>query len=111
MLRVKRNLLLVAMTVMLVAVAGYTIVGGMLSSVGVALIGAIVLAGLTNVFVSHIESDERIAPEVAQQVSVAAGNGVDFVPSDQLATAAADAGRDAGSTAISDCTSASSFSS
>lgn len=69
------------------------------SSVGVALIGAIVLAGLTNVFVSHIESDERIAPEVAQQVSVAAGNGVDFVPSDQLATAAADAGIDATSAA------------
>ena len=69
------------------------------SSVGVALIGAIVLAGLTNVFVSHIESDERIAPEVAQQVSVAAGNGVDFVPSDQLVTAAADAGIDATSAA------------
>jgi len=69
------------------------------SSVGVALIGAIVFAGLTNVFVSHIENDERIAPEVAQQVSVAAGNGVDFVASHQLATAAAEAGIDATSAA------------
>lgn len=31
------------------------------SSVGVALIGAIVFAGLTNVFVQAVESDERIA--------------------------------------------------
>lgn len=69
------------------------------SSVGVALIGAIVFAGLTNVFVSHIENDERIAPEVAQQVSVAAGNGVDFVASHQIATAAANAGVDSASAA------------
>lgn len=64
------------------------------SSVGVALIGAIVLAGLTNVFVRTIDADERIAPEVAQQVSTAAGNGVDFVASDDLAAAATDAGID-----------------
>jgi len=64
------------------------------SSVGVALIGAIVLAGLTNVFVRTIDADERIAPEVAQQVSIAAGNGVDFVASDDLAAAATDAGID-----------------
>ena len=41
------------------------------SSLGVALIGAIVLAGLTGAFVSNIEADERIADEVAAQVSVA----------------------------------------
>jgi EmrB/QacA subfamily drug resistance transporter len=64
------------------------------SSVGVALIGAIVLAGLTNVFIDTVAEDERIAPEVAAQVGVAAGNGVDFVSSDQLAAAAADAGID-----------------
>ena len=64
------------------------------SSVGVALIGAIVLAGLTNVFVRTIDADERIAPEVAQQVSTAAGNAVDFVASDDLAAAATDAGID-----------------
>ena len=64
------------------------------SSVGVALIGALVLAGLTNVFIDRIAEDERIAPEVAQQVSVAAGDGVDFVASDQLADAAREAGID-----------------
>lgn len=64
------------------------------SSVGVALIGALVLAGLTNVFVDRIADDERIAPEVAQQVSVAAGDGVDFVASEQLADAAREAGID-----------------
>ncbi|UDY35156.1 MFS transporter [Dermatobacter hominis] len=67
------------------------------SSVGVALIGALVLAGLTNVFIDRIAEDERIAPEVAQQVSVAAGDGVDFVASDQLAAAAEEAGIDEGS--------------
>lgn len=64
------------------------------SSVGVALIGAIVLAGLTNVFVQHIEADTRIAPAVAEQVSVAAGDGVDFVASDDIAAAAEHAGVD-----------------
>ncbi len=64
------------------------------SSVGVALIGAIVLAGLTNVFVDTIASDERIAPEVAEQVGIRAANGVDFVSSSQLADAAVDAGID-----------------
>lgn len=73
------------------------------SSIGVALIGAIVLAGLTNVFVRYIGDDERIAPEVAQQVSVAAGNGVDFVASEQIGEAATEAGLDSASvTAIVD---------
>lgn len=69
------------------------------SSVGVALIGAIVFAGLTNVFVQVVESDQRIAPEVAHQVGVAAGDGVDFVASEQLAAAAVDAGIDDASAA------------
>ena len=41
------------------------------SSLGVALIGAIVLAGLTTAFVSTIQSDPRISQEVAGQVGVA----------------------------------------
>ncbi len=69
------------------------------SSVGVALIGALVLAGLTNVFLEQVASDERIAPEVAQQVGVAAGDGVDFVSSDDIAAAAEEAGVDDASTA------------
>ena len=64
------------------------------SSLGVALIGAIVLVGLTGVFVSTIEDDPRIADEVSAQISVAAQPGIDFVSSDQIATAATDAGLD-----------------
>jgi MFS family permease len=62
------------------------------SSVGVALVGALVLAGLTTVFVNQIVDDPRIAPEVAEQVGVAAGDGVDFVASDDIARAAGEAG-------------------
>ncbi len=69
------------------------------SSLGVALIGAIVLVGLTSVFVRQVEGDERISAEVSQQISVAAGNGIDFVAVDQLEDAARRAGLDAATTA------------
>jgi EmrB/QacA subfamily drug resistance transporter len=62
------------------------------SSLGVALIGAIVLAGLTGAFISHIEADERIDQEVATEVSTAAGTGIDFVASTEIEKAAQDAG-------------------
>jgi Na+/melibiose symporter-like transporter len=62
------------------------------SSLGVALIGAIVLAGLTGAFVSNIQEDERIQEEIAAQVSTAAGNGVDFVASTEIEAAAREAG-------------------
>jgi len=64
------------------------------SSLGVALIGAIVLAGLTNVFVSKIEDDPRISSDVSAQVSVAAEPGIDFVSSDQIQAAVNEAGLD-----------------
>ncbi|GGL26428.1 hypothetical protein GCM10014719_29980 [Planomonospora parontospora subsp. antibiotica] len=64
------------------------------SSLGVALIGAIVLAGLTGVFVSNIRADDRIAPEVSAQVGVAVESGVDFVATDRVRTAAQEAGLD-----------------
>jgi Na+/melibiose symporter-like transporter len=64
------------------------------SSLGVALIGAIVLTGLTGAFVSNITADQRIHDTVAEQVSTAAGTGVDFVASSQLEQAALDAGLD-----------------
>jgi MFS family permease len=69
------------------------------SSLGVALIGAIVLAGLTGTFVSTIESDPRISDQVAAQVSVAAGSGVDFVASSDIEAAAQQAGLDEATTA------------
>ena len=64
------------------------------SSLGVALIGAIVLAGLTGVFVTKIEDDPRISDEIAAQVSVAAGTGIDFVAADEIDAAAREAGLD-----------------
>ena len=64
------------------------------SSLGVALIGAIVLAGLTAGFVTKVEDDPRISDEVASQVSVAAGTGIDFVAADQIDAAAKQAGLD-----------------
>jgi EmrB/QacA subfamily drug resistance transporter len=64
------------------------------SSLGVALLGAIVLGGLTSVFVSNVSSDDRISSEVSEQVGVAVGSGIDFVSSDHVEAAAQDAGLD-----------------
>jgi hypothetical protein len=69
------------------------------SSLGVALIGAIVLAGLASTFVTKIQSDPRIGAEVATQVSVAVESGLDFVSSAQIEVSAAAAGLDAATTA------------
>src|SRR4051794_6400064 len=68
------------------------------SSLGVALIGAIVLTGLTSAFVSNIQSDTRIHEDIAAQVSTAAGTGIDFVGSSDVEAAARDAGLDASAT-------------
>ncbi len=64
------------------------------SSLGVALIGAIVLSALTGSFVSTILEDERIADEVAAQVTIAVEPGLDFVSSADIAVAVASAGLD-----------------
>lgn len=73
------------------------------SSLGVAFIGAIVLGGLTAGFLSNVDDDDRISGEVAQQVSVAAGTGVEFVSADDVRQAGIDAGLDdATSEAIAD---------
>ena len=73
------------------------------SSLGVALIGAIVLAGLTGAFVANIQSDTRISSEVSSQVSIAVEPGVDFVSASQIDAAAQAAGLDAAtSQAIAD---------
>jgi Na+/melibiose symporter-like transporter len=68
------------------------------SSLGVALIGALVLASLTSVFIANIKSDQRISHEVAAQVSTAAGTGVNFVTSNEIATAAKESGLDQATT-------------
>ena len=69
------------------------------SALGVAFIGAIVLAGLTNTFISTIERDSRVSTEVSAQVGVAAGSGINFVSSDQVESAAKQAGLDKSTTA------------
>jgi MFS family permease len=68
------------------------------SSLGVALIGAIVLAGLTGTFLTQIQGDQRISAEIASQVGVAAGSGLDFVASTEIEAAAQKAGLDAATT-------------
>jgi hypothetical protein len=64
------------------------------SSLGVALIGAIVIAGLASTFVANLEADPRVADEVAQQVGVAVDGNVEFVSSEQVAEATEMAGLD-----------------
>ena len=68
------------------------------SSLGVALIGAIVIAGLVSSFVTNVEEDPRISDEVAQQVGIAVDSSADFVTSDQVAAAAESAGLDEATT-------------
>ena len=78
---------------------GLQFTGQMLgSSLGVALIGGVVLAGLTTTFVANIQDDPAISDEIAVQVGVVAENGVDFVSSDQIEAAATEAGLDAATT-------------
>ena len=67
------------------------------SSLGVALIGAVVLSGLTSAFVTNISQDTRISPELSSQAA-ASSAGIDFVSSDQVEIAAQDAGLDKGTT-------------
>ena len=69
------------------------------SSLGVALIGAIVLMGLTSTFISNVEHDPRISAEVSAQVGVAAGSNTNFVSSTQVEAAAKKAGLDEATTA------------
>jgi hypothetical protein len=65
------------------------------SSIGVALIGGVVLAGLASGFVSNVQADERLDDTIEQQVVVAVEDGIDFVSTDSIEQAATDAGLDA----------------
>jgi hypothetical protein len=69
------------------------------SSLGVALIGAIVLSGLTSAFITNVSTDERISADVSAQVGVAAGTGIDFLTVDEVQAAVDDAGVDAATSA------------
>jgi EmrB/QacA subfamily drug resistance transporter len=65
------------------------------SALGVALIGGIVLTGLTSNFLRTIEADERVSAEVHAQATVELGDGLDFVASEQVEAAIADGDLDA----------------
>jgi EmrB/QacA subfamily drug resistance transporter len=62
------------------------------SALGVALIGAVVLTGLTNNFLDKVVADPRISDEVEQAVSLEVANGVSFVASDDVRAGAEVAG-------------------
>jgi hypothetical protein len=69
------------------------------SSLGVALIGAMVLTGLSSAFVTNVNNSPEVSVEVAAQVSAGAQGGLDFVPSAQLEEVATAAGLDSDTTA------------
>ena len=54
------------------------------SAIGVALIGAIVLSGLTATWIDRIEADPRVSDEVTAQAEVAVSGQVSFVSADEL---------------------------
>ncbi len=54
------------------------------SSIGVALIGGVVLAGLASGFVTNVQADERLDDSIEQQVVVAVEDGIDFVSADSV---------------------------
>ena len=62
------------------------------SSIGVALIGGVVLAGLASGFVTNVQADERLDDSIEQQVVVAVEDGIDFVSADSVEQAAGSAG-------------------
>lgn len=64
------------------------------SSLGVALIGSIVISGLSAAFINNVSTDEAISSDVSTQVGIAVDSGLDFVTTDSVETAAQEAGLD-----------------
>ena len=62
------------------------------SAVGTALIGAIVLVGLSASVGTLVAQDPAISTPVKEQVAAATGTGIPFISADQMAAAIADAG-------------------
>ena len=62
------------------------------ASLGTALIGSILILGLTNGFTSRIEQNEAIPPDVQQQILTASEEGIDIVPVQQVEEIALEAG-------------------
>jgi EmrB/QacA subfamily drug resistance transporter len=64
------------------------------SSLGTALLGAIVITGLIAAFTSNVAKDQRVSADVSKQLETRLSAGGSFVPSDQVRTAAGAAGLD-----------------
>jgi hypothetical protein len=62
------------------------------SAVGTALIGAIVIGSLASVFVSEVQSDDRVSDQLATEVSVSIDGRLDFVPTAAVERVLAEAG-------------------
>ena len=70
------------------------------SSIGVALIGGVVLAGLASGFVTNVQADERLDDSIETQLEAAVEQGIDFVPADQVEATLQEAGVDDATTAV-----------
>ncbi len=62
------------------------------SSLGTALLGAIVISGLISAFSSNVESDPALSKQVRDQVQVELSAGGSFVPSEEVRASAKAAG-------------------
>jgi EmrB/QacA subfamily drug resistance transporter len=62
------------------------------ASLGTALIGAVLIAALTNSFVSQVEDNPAITPPVRERVTQIAQKGIPVVPVDDIEQAALDKG-------------------
>ncbi|MGM0818294.1 MAG: MFS transporter, partial [Actinomycetota bacterium] len=68
-------------------------------SLGVAVIGAVVLSALAGNVIAIVEDDARLAPQVREQVTTQVSEGLDFVTVEQVGDAGQEAGLDAASLA------------
>ncbi len=68
------------------------------SSMGTALLGAVVISGLIAAFSSNVASDQRISEDVKQQVQVRLSSGGSFVTSAEVEASAMEAGVDTADT-------------
>ncbi|MGW0946360.1 MFS transporter [Streptomyces sp. NPDC002623] len=62
------------------------------SALGTALIGSLLVGALAQAFTTQVADDPRLSEETRQQTGVALEAGISFVPTEQVRTAAEDAG-------------------
>ncbi|CAM5317330.1 MFS transporter [Streptomyces tanashiensis] len=62
------------------------------SALGTALIGSLLIGALAQAFTTQVEEDPRLSDAARQQTSVALEAGINFVPTDQVRSAAESAG-------------------